>query len=225
MNIKLLFTLFVLLGINAGVWAQTGFYVKSVDTSFTAQTGDPVGKGKVYNTGSDNIQLLWSFEATKNPGWESYFCDNNACYGPGVTECPIDKPIILAPGDSAMLDLHHFQTSIIECGMFEVTVWEVGNSANSVTVPYNYNCVSSSDDLALEALLIYPNPTTNYFLLSESVSEAFVTVNNVVGKTVLRYPISKNQVYPVDHLPQGLYIVNIINDKGAILKSTRLKKI
>lgn len=227
MKAKLLYIFLLSMVLTIAAEAQIGFKVtpNPVDTSFTAETDDPVGKAKVVNTGNETISLLWRFEGIKNPGWESYFCDNNFCYGPTVNECPDTIPIVLSPGESGNLDLHHFKTSIVECGMYEVTVWELDNPSNSVTVPFNYNCTSSSNDIAWETMSIYPNPTTNYFQLSESVSNAFVTVNNLIGKTVLRYPISENQVYSVDHLPQGLYMVNIINDNGVIFKSMRLKKI
>ena len=53
--------LYLLFLLSFGVLqAQTGFEAKSliVDTTFDANTFDPVGKGKVCNTGSDTICLL-----------------------------------------------------------------------------------------------------------------------------------------------------------------------
>lgn len=221
-----LLVLLFFFGLSA-VHAQTGFEVNPipVDTSFDETTGDPVGKGKVTNTGTDTIVLLWSFELIKGPiAWQPYFCDKNLCYGPGTMECPDDNPVVLAPGETGNLDLHILATSVIECGMYEVTVWERGNPDNKVVVPYNYNCTSSSDDIVLQNLQVFPNPARYYFELSEEVTDAHMTITNLLGKPVQQFRIVQNGSYSVEDLPSGMYMVNIYSDEGDHLKSVRLKK-
>ena len=209
------------------IQAQTGFKIKSnpVDTMFDATTGDPVGKGYVTNTGSDTIILMWSFEQVSGPlAWVPYFCDKNLCYGPGTTECPDDNPVVLAPGETGNLDLHILATALVECGTYDVTVWERGNPDNSVVVPYNYNCVSSNDDIVLQNLQVFPNPARYYFVLSEEITDSYMTITNLLGKPVQQFRIVQNGSYSVEDLPTGMYMVNIYSNEGDHLKSVRLKK-
>jgi hypothetical protein len=224
---KRFFTLFFALFALTAV-AQENFEFKPavVDTFFDENTVDPVGKSFVCNTGNDTLELYWRIEPVMVPlAWSPYVCDKNLCYGPGQDSCPIDLPVVLAPGECGNMDIHILPTSVIECGRYKMTVWEKGNTSNSGIIEYNYNCISSSDDVeALEDLAIFPNPAADYFQLTESLPNTRLSVTNLVGKEVLRYNIFDGGRYPIQDLSSGMYMVNILSQDNELIKSVRLKK-
>lgn len=210
--------------------AQMGFEVKEivVDTSFDETTGDPVAKGKVCNTGNDTIYLYWRIEDNMVPlGWTPYFCDKNLCYGPGTVECPEEEPVILAPGECGVMDLHLLAGANPECGKFDLVIWERGNESNNVTMTYQFNCESSTSTnptSAYQSVKVFPNPTTDYFQISETNGISKISLHNLLGKHVKDYLINNSGLYNVMDLKNGLYVINLFDERNQVVKSVRLTK-
>lgn len=210
------------------IQAQTGFEAEElvVDTTFDESTSDPVGKGKICNTGSDTIVLYWRIEENMVPfGWTPFFCDKNLCYGPGTTECPESEPVVLAPDECGVMDLHLLPGASPECGKYDVVVWEKDNPSNNLTILYTFNCMTSSTDFAtVENINVFPNPTTEFFQLSETEGVSRVSLHNLLGKHVRDYRVVDNGRYNVTDLKNGLYVVNLFDDRNKIVRSVRLTK-
>lgn len=208
--------------------AQSGFdaYEIEVDTFFDNTTQDPVAKGKICNTGASEISLYWRIEPVNVPfGWQSYFCDKNLCYGPSVIECPTDKPVVLSVGECGVMDLHLVPGASVEYGTYNVVVWEVGNPSNTLTMNYIFNSTTStSDEVDLANLTVFPNPTVDYFQLSDQTGVSRIVVHDVIGKHVKDFNVVSRGIYDVSEVRNGLYVVNLLSDKNELLKSVRLTK-
>jgi len=218
----------VLVGFNV-LDAQVGFEVSPtlVEVQFDASETDVVGKAEVCNTSNDTIMIFWSITDCGVPaGWSNYFCDKNLCYGPMTQACPPTNPVVLAPGDCGNMDHHINPNGDTFCGCYNVKVWMAGDTSNNTTIQYKYNCgVSSSNDLALSNFKVYPNPATNFFKTTEVITNARITVSNLIGKEVLNYDMQPHTNYPLGSVPQGMYLVNIIGENGDLLKTVRLRKL
>ncbi|WP_148869835.1 alpha-amylase family glycosyl hydrolase [Tenacibaculum adriaticum] len=73
----------------------------------------------------------------------------------------------------------------------------------------NSQVVLSNEDIVFEdeILTLYPNPTSNYFMLNEEVKN--VSVFNISGKEIINFKgkFFKNQPFTINKLSQGLYFV------------------
>ena len=221
--------LFLLLFITfGGLQAQDGFEAKPmlVDTFFDAMTADPVGKGKICNTGTDSICLLWRIEEDMVPlGWSAYLCDNNLCYGPGTVLCPEDNPVCLAPGECGVMDLHLLPGAAPVCGKYRIIVWEKDNPSNELTINYQFNCATSTDDPnGYAGLNVYPNPTTDFFQVREGFDIEKLSIHNLLGKQVRDYDAQDGRLYDVTNLTNGMYVVNLFDNRNQVVKSIRLRK-
>jgi hypothetical protein len=152
-------------------------------------------------------------------------CDANLCYGPGDYECPPENPVCLPPGECGILDLHLLPGANPECGMFKVVVWEKGNESNSIEIPYNFNCATSSNDVAtIENISVYPNPTSDYFRVDETEGISHIVLHTLLGKPIRDYHAKDGGVYDVSDLNNGMYVVNLFDRKSTLIKSLRLRK-
>ena len=220
--------LFVAIFTLGMVQAQDGFEAdpEKVDTFFDSSTPDIVGHGNVCNTGNDTICLYWRIVDVSVPfGWTAYMCDANLCYGPGDYECPEENPVCLPPGECGILDLHLLPGANPECGRFKVVVWEKGDTTNFVEIPYNFNCATSSRNIASKAdISVYPNPTSDYFQLDGTENIGHIVLHTLLGKQIRDYDARDGGSYDVSDLNNGMYVVNLFDKKNTLVKSLRLRK-
>ncbi len=73
-------------------------------------------------------------------------------------------------------------------------------------------------------LSIFPNPTTNYFQLTETEEVAQILLFNVVGKRMKSFPYMEDEKYHVDELPNGMYLLQFVGHNGKIISTRRLSK-
>jgi len=83
------------------------------------------------------------------------------------------------------------------------------NSGPTIIGKYNLAPLSVNDFM-LESIKIYPNPTTDYILISGSSNEEF-TIFNISGVKVIEGNISKNNKIEVRNLADGIYFLKMHN--------------
>ena len=71
---------------------------------------------------------------------------------------------------------------------------------------------------------IFPNPTTDYFTITDNPYVNSVEIFNIVGKQMAVTPFQNGDAINVAGFPNGLYLVRMLDDEGAVLKTTRLTK-
>jgi len=100
-----------------------------------------------------------------------------------------------------------------------------GNEATAVR-QVRVICVGIEDNAIYEFVDIFPNPTNGQlFVKTTDLKVAEITVYNVIGKTILS--TQKNQLKDIHQLDlsnqsEGLYMVNIVTDKGIITRKIHL---
>lgn len=73
---------------------------------------------------------------------------------------------------------------------------------------------------------IYPNPAVDQFILDlkSDIKIKSITVNNIIGKEVIKFYASEHHIYNVSGLKKGIYIVRIFAEDDTPLKVLRLSK-
>ena len=75
-----------------------------------------------------------------------------------------------------------------------------------------------------ESLRIYPNPTTEYISVTDNSSVEYLYIYNIIGRRVMAFPVVSGVQYSLRDLPDGMYLVSMVDEAGKILKTVRTSK-
>jgi len=215
---------------SIGLMSQASFTITKtvVDTTFDEMTFEPVGKSKVCYEGADSVFLYWRIEDVMVPfGWDgmSYLCDKNFCYGPDTRECPLEDPVVLQSGECGIMDFHLFFGVSVSYGKYKVHVWEKGKENIVETITYNFNKPTSTNEIDVANIKIYPNPVTEYFQLKNAKGVSSITITDLLGKKVEHFDVNgTGGSYSVSKLGSGIYFANLKDRSNRLIKSVRLQK-
>jgi hypothetical protein len=179
---------------------------------------------KVFNTGNQTANVLWSRRVTGAPSeWWTWICDANLCYEPHVNSCPPSKPNIIAAGDSIEIQLHMNPRSVEGTGEYDLTLTDMeGNPLATIDGQVFISTTSTSTAAGDLRLTVYPNPTSDYFQISELPGLKQIEVFNIVGTKIKSFTAAPNKQYFVGDLSEGMYLVRLISSSKKILKTVRL---
>lgn len=196
----------------------------------------------INNTGGD-VELRWEIVQTDGPDdWQVQLCVNNesgGCFSWDVlsnTAATLPNPIPLQidGNDQSIFDIGVRPRGVAGCSTYEIRVAPFDDQTNIVVVgTYHFrfnvdaNCealVSSNDNFDKSQVKIFPNPTTDYFTITDNPYVNSVEIFNIVGKQMAVTPFQNGDAINVAGFPNGLYLVRMLDDEGAVLKTTRLTK-
>jgi hypothetical protein len=177
------------------------------------------------NTGS-TLNFYWKYVPDEGypSDWNTQICDINLCYAPNVLQCS-------PQGGNEVLDSKTIQ--------FSIKVWNSNGvvEGNSFGILYLYddadftNVIATSSapatsttEINLDDLVIYPNPTTESFQLKNDDGIASVSIFNIVGRVVKTFTHTSGMIHDVTALRSGMYLVRLENRAGDVIKSMRLSK-
>jgi Secretion system C-terminal sorting domain len=75
-----------------------------------------------------------------------------------------------------------------------------------------------------QSIMVYPNPATEYIALNDNEIVGKIVLINLVGKRVRTFNYHKGEIYNVQDLPDGLYLMQLYDINGRVLSSTRINK-
>ena len=204
------------------------------DVDLTNLSSEPINHATLTNNTSGTVSLGWSRNIVEAPEeWEFPVCDANQCYFPEFGEAPVAFNV--DGGGTSLLDVHVRPNGVAGCGTVEITVTPFSNPNNVLVVAtYHFsinstedcNFQTSIDEVTISKVRVYPNPTSDLFKISEleNIPEADeVAVYNIVGKKVKSFAPTASE-YSVGDLPDGMYMVSLIDDETGILKTVRMSK-
>lgn len=182
---------------------------------------------QVTNNSQVPISLMWTRHVVSAPPeWASWICDMNFCYLPHVGSTPPSQPNLLEPGQSMNLEFHVGPDSTLGTGEYLLYLYDL-NEPEVILDSIRYTIETSTtsvNDLNNSSLRIYPNPTTTYFQLSQGDQVERVVVHALVGSKVREFNARSTSRFDVSDLPQGIYIVRLMDANQQVLKTVRLSK-
>jgi hypothetical protein len=182
-------------------------------------------KATIKNTSGVTKKFTWTRNVLNiSAGWTTVVCDNQSCWTPAVNTSP--EQIELAPNGTSNLDVYIRPDKKQGAATIEVKVVEVGNDANTVTGRYLFSSTTRTRETNNNAtnIRVYPNPTTEYFQLSDDDMIDKVVIYNIIGRQMRTYKVTDNGKYYVTDLPEGLYIIRLLASNGSTVKTIRLSK-
>ncbi|MEM9918878.1 MAG: T9SS type A sorting domain-containing protein [Bacteroidota bacterium] len=71
---------------------------------------------------------------------------------------------------------------------------------------------------------VFPNPATNFIGLSNYKGIAQIAIYNVVGRKLRTFTVIDDRKYSIADLPNGMYLVQLVNHNNKIIKTHRMSK-
>lgn len=189
---------------------------------------------KVTNLTNQEVRLKWTRVIIDQPiDWETQVCDNNLCYTPIVSSnvdagLNLNQPMILKPDSSFNIGLYLVPNGVGGKGTFQL-IFAQTNAPNTpidtVTFNMSVNATTATNDIAKSDIRVFPNPASNYFEVSNSNNLDRIMIYNLLGREVRSFrSISNGEQYNLDGLPDGLYLVSLLENKKGVVKTIRLNK-
>ncbi len=75
-----------------------------------------------------------------------------------------------------------------------------------------------------DVLKVFPNPTVEYFQVSDNDAARKVSIFTMFGREVKSFTYYPNTHYNVSDLKTGMYIVKITDDNNKVIKAIKLQK-
>lgn len=203
----------------------------TVDPTTFVLTGNPAQTDlamhiNVTNTSNETTNIYWSRRVTNEPApWNSWVCDENLCYDTIVNGNPSNKPNVLDPGE--VLDLQFHMNPELRAGTGDILMNILDNSGN-ILASVNGTALISESTAVKETndlkLTVFPNPTTDFFEVSETPGLRSIELFNIVGNKVRSYETAPNRQYYVGDLSDGIYLVRLVSSSKKVIKTIRLSK-
>ncbi|MBK8626318.1 MAG: T9SS type A sorting domain-containing protein [Saprospiraceae bacterium] len=83
---------------------------------------------------------------------------------------------------------------------------------------------NNAAEISLVDIKVFPNPTTDFFQISNSLNIKKVVVYNMFGKEVKSFFHYNNAQHDVNDLKTGMYIVKMMDERNKVIKSVKLNK-
>ncbi len=225
----LLLGLFTILSMSAGA-GQLAFDPASIDIF-----GNPTEElitvtSDLSNSGDEDVTFYWKLEKNDDfPSlWETQICDFNLCYPENIDESNPDLPNVIKAGETRNIKVYLLPHGMEGESSLELTLYSDKEFNESiVSLPSSSMMVSNSTSVFNQKdkdVVLYPNPTTDYFKVSDDQKIKNIAVYNIVGKELLRFRHIPGQSHNVENLRKGIYLVRFFDGKGEVIKALRLSK-
>lgn len=228
---KLLLFLLLMPYLVTGLLAQADI---SINPSPFVMTGHPSSNDvsfhiEVTNNSNFDAFILWEREVVSAPPqWLTWICDKNLCYLPGANAASPKMPNILAPGEKMDFQIHVNPASVEGSTPYNITFRDYENPdviLGQVQGQVNISStVSTKNTPSASNLTIFPNPTADFFQVSETTGLRVIEIFNIAGNKVRSYDAVPQKQYAVGDLADGIYLVRLMSSSGKTIKTIRLSK-
>lgn len=208
-------------------------FVETVQMDLTNPLAEHISYGKVTNLASDNINLRWSLVIEDAPvEWKFKICDNTQCYSTQVTSnvdpvLGLNIPVILALNDTSLINFYAIPNHVAGTAKAKIHYTPADDFDNIIaTGEYEITIDGFTDVSEVEkaAVTLYPNPTSDYLSLNENSVVDQLVVYNIIGKPVRTFAAENGSQYNISDLPNGLYLVSLLDKDHDIIKTLRVSK-
>jgi len=185
-------------------------------------------KSKAYNNTGATQTLRWRRTDVQTPSnWLTFVCIGDditgTCYPPETST----QTLSLADGDSIQVKLGFSALGVAGMGEATIHLFVDGDSANTATSAiFRAAAINvSSHSVVKERISIYPNPAADYIRIRNIDVFDKLQVYNVVGKQLKEMDFKgTGATYPVYDIPNGFYLVRILDKNQKVIKTVRLRK-
>ena len=162
--------------------------------------------------------------------WKTFICDSQNCYTPNTYECPKENefgPNASSSAWSVKVDpsgVKGSSTLVMEFYSESSFTNLIGTTEVGAVFTADSDLTSSSNDVFTGNLVLFPNPTQDYFSIKNDENISTVSLVNVIGKEIWTQNHNSGALYDVSNLFKGMYLVRLMDNQGNLVKTLRLNK-
>jgi hypothetical protein len=109
-------------------------------------------------------------------------------------------------------------------GIVHLKLTNVNNAADTLTCVYTYSTLTGTNELPVANVKLFPNPTTDFFTLSNGEEVASIRVFTIDGRVVARFEHAADNTYSIANLPVGNYVVSFEDKNGQLFQALEIHK-
>jgi Secretion system C-terminal sorting domain len=175
----------------------------------------------ITNLTNNTIHMKWERQVISlSDSCETAVCDPNTCWFRTVSTKNFD----MDANEVGDLLVHFYNNDLPCAGLIHLKVTNLDNPSDTIIGAYFFNMAVNTKDLPAANVKLYPNPATEFFSLENAENVAAVAVFALDGRKVARYEASGNNVYSLQNLPTGTYVIALEDKNGQAFQATELKK-
>lgn len=235
----ILFCLIMLIG-GPAAFSQ-GFEVETdrVTSDFSVDLSDTKLRLEMYldltNSGTDTLRLKWFRTVISEPNnWETEVCDNNRCWLSQVysnydEDLGVFEEMVLPPDSTYELILYVIPNGQAGSANYHLDFSFIDNP-DSIVANVSFDATVSSSVTStyapeeLKDVYVYPNPVNSSFRIANDIYVDQVEIRNMLGRRVKLFKSYSGAQYDVLDLPQGVYLIRLIDQENDIIKTMRMSK-
>jgi hypothetical protein len=227
--VKILYILIAFLSINTA-FGQITYSPEEITILGNPSEELITFKLDLTNTGSEDEMLYWKLE--KEVGfpsqWATQICDFNLCYGENIDEIATSLPNVLKSGETRDFKIYLLPNNFEGEGKLIFRIYkDAGLSDEIITLETNQITVSTTTsikNIQVNDIKIYPNPSSEYFQITNDEKISKIILYNMAGKTIRELNHYRGQSQNIDFLKRGIYLVRLFNDRSELIKTMRIQK-
>ena len=210
--------------------AQLSFNPEAIDITGQPSEEIIIVPSDLTNNSNEDINFYWRVEKDGSfpSEWQTQICDFRLCYGEDVDESNPQLPNTIKAGETKDIKVYLLPNETEGSSSLVLTLYSDTLFQNKLvslsTASMQISNTTSTIDNPGEDLVIYPNPTSDYFQVRNDNRISKVVIYNIVGKEIKRFNHVPGKQHNVESLRNGLYLVRLFDSKGEIIKALRLSK-
>ena len=71
---------------------------------------------------------------------------------------------------------------------------------------------------------VFPNPAADFIALNNDDNAKNILVFNLIGRKLKHFDVEKGEHYDISDLPNGLYMIQVVNKNNKVVTTQRLAK-
>ena len=178
---------------------------------------------EVTNTSNQSIDLLWTRHEVSKPGmWKTYVQDFTA----STNIAPDHHAMHMIPGQSVVVRMKAVTLGQAGYAQIELDLYDAEEQDHILgVIKATFETIKAKADATnIDAIRIYPNPTSDFFRIYQADDIDRIEVYNIVGKRIVAYPATQEGQYDVTNLQDGMYLVRLMAADKSVIKTVRLSK-
>ena len=189
---------------------------------------------RLKNNTRQTLNLRWELIVDETEAdWRYSVCDQNTCYFTTNTT-NVDfydripyAPVIMLAGDTAKLELNVFPIGQAGTANVHINLYDLANPNVLLNAAYYFVTVEGLTpitEMDKGRLRIYPNPVTDFLTITKNTFIKQLWISNVLGKRVRTFDTSFGNKYDISDLPDGIYLVSMVDANRKVVKTVRVSK-
>ncbi len=189
---------------------------------------------QIKNTSNREKTLRWVLEVVNAPtGWKFFVCDKNDCYhsfnstNVNLPSGYPNAPVALMAGDTSRLLVNALPAGRPGIAEVRIHLYDMSNPTAIVSTAGFKISISEAEPLTeadRSQLRIFPNPVSDYMTLSGNTFVRQLRVSNILGKQLKTFDTTPQSRYDISDLPDGMYLVNMVDANNKVVKTVRVVK-